>query len=666
MRRARLIVACSLWIATTAQASDPPEEPRPDADLEGVEEMVVWGVRGGRLDAIPAADTDVIWPGDFVGENKSLADLLSESEGVNVRRFGGAGDPSELSIRGSTPGQVVVTIDGVRANSTLTGGLDLSRICLPAIDRIEITRGAGSTLEGSGAIGGVVNLETRGPEAGPETRASFGAGDFGTFEGSVFRSASVGVVDYSVGYCGSTTDGDFKFARPVESIDGVEAQFDPEIVKRINNDRVQHGGTLRLDAPLGEGTLRFSDYAVYSSAGEPGTDSGNGPTAGQSTDAHSRDLSNLSQLRWTGSSPLGDGGELDAVVFNRFESLEFRDPSVVFRDPIDLDVKLSTTGAGVEDTWRAPVLGQSTETTFKIDFAHDALRRNDGSGRDRPQAGAAIVETLDILDDRLTLSAGARVDWTDGFDPQILPSFGIVITPLPWIRLRSQIGRAYRAPSFDELYHPDEGFIRGNPNLDPEDAWNFDAGIELNLRIAGPVSNLNVSATWFRREIDESIVWVLINPRTLAPINTGGATTQGYELAASLEVTRYIELSGNYTRTDSNRDSTGEAIPGQADDEISGRIRIGPADQWKLVGEVSHLGKILVNEGGSRVLPARTVWNASASVNIARIPWLPFPRVVNELWVYANVDNIGDEAVRDAISFPQPGRNVSAGFEVAW
>ena len=119
------------------------------------------GVRTGVLDPIPAASTDVLFADDYTAEQKSLADLLAETEGVFVRRFGGAGDRSEVSIRGSTPSQVVVAIDGVRANSALTGGLDLSRACLPLLERVEVTRGAGSTQHGSGAIGGVVNLVTR-------------------------------------------------------------------------------------------------------------------------------------------------------------------------------------------------------------------------------------------------------------------------------------------------------------------------------------------------------------------------------------------------------------------------------------------------------------------------------------------------------------------------
>jgi hypothetical protein len=369
MRALPLILALALPFGIPASGEEAENLTFPDT--EKVEEMIVYGVRTGRLDVIPGAATNIVFADDYIGEHKTLADLLSDTEGVSIRRFGAAGDRSEVSIRGSNPSQVVVTIDGVRANSLLTGGLDLSRVCLPLVDRVEITRGAGTTAAGSGAIGGVVNIVTRGADEDATTRLAFSGGAFETYEGSLLHSDTIGDVDYTVGYCGFKTDGDFKFARPTQETGGVSAPFEPDTATRINNDRVQHGGTLGLGVPLGEGMLRFSDYAVYSSGGEPGTDSGNGVTAGQATDAHSRDLSNLAQLRWEGPSPLGIGGVLEAGLYQRFESTHFRNPIVIFREPIDVTTRLSTLGAQVKNVWEGTIFEQLHETGLQIDFAEE-------------------------------------------------------------------------------------------------------------------------------------------------------------------------------------------------------------------------------------------------------------------------------------------------------
>ena len=664
------LVATATFAVAPARAQPtaaPPATAGPSAanDNAGVEEIVVYGVRTGALPSIPGPSTEILFTDDFVAENKSLADLLSETAGIFVRRFGGVGNRSEITIRGSTPSQVVVTLDGVRANSLLTGGLDLSRVCLPLVAQVEITRGAGTLETGGGAIGGVVNVVTR-DAADPGTRAALSIGAFETYEGSLSHSGSTDRFDYSLGYCGIATEGDFEFARPVFEIDGVPARFEPDHATRINNDREQHAGNLALGTPLFDGRLRFSDYGAYSSGGEPGVDSQNGKTAGQSTEARSRDLSNLAQLRWQRSDPAAFFDDIDLMVYHRYESSNFRDPLNGPLDPIDLDTRLSTPGLLIGLRHSDEFDGRSNRIDFRFDAAHDILRASNQSGRERPRVGVALRDSLKLFSERIQFSLGARVDWTDGFDVEFLPTLGLVLQPKPWIRARAHVGRAYRAPNFDELFHPDEGFIRGNPDLKPEDAWNFDAGIELAFARVGPFSNLTFSAAWFRREIEESIVFLLINAETIRPENIGAATSDGYELSVSLDLTRYARLLANFTETDSRRNRTGSRLPGQANREAFAKLRLGPEDFWKIVAEIEFVGEILITEGDSSELPERTIWNASASVDLARIAALGLGNWLDECWIFVEGNNLSDEAVRDVLSFPQPGRRFSSGFEVHW
>lgn len=632
---------------------------------EGVEEMIVYGLRPGRLPAIPGPATHTLHVDDFVAENKSLADLLSETEGVSIRRFGGVGDRSEVTIRGSTPSQVVVMLDGVRANSILTGGLNLSRVCLPLVEQVEVTSGAGTLEAGSGAIGGVVNVVTR-DAASPGTKAAFTAGAFETYEGSLLHSGMTEDFDYSVGYCGFKTQGDFEFARPIILIDGIPSNYDPDRATRVNNDREQHAGTLALGTRFLGGLLHFSNYGAYSSGGEPGVDSDIGVTAGQSTAARSRDLSNLAQLRWKREESNAFFDEVKLMAYHRYESSNYRDPLKATPGPNAFDTQLSTPGFQLESSHRSEPLGQINRIDLRIDAAHDILRASNQPGRDRPRVGAALRETLKLFSERLQLSGGARLDWTDGFDVEVLPSVGLVLEPRPWIRARAHVGRAYRAPNFDELFHPDQGFIRGNSALDPEDAWNFDVGFELAFEKAGPFSNLSLRSSWFRREVDESIVYVLINAETTQPINTGKATSEGYEISASLDWTRYARLQANFTEVESRRDKTDSRLPGQASREAFAKLRIGPEDDWKVIAEFQHVGEIIASEGDGRTLPSRNVWNAGVSLNLAGISALGLDRWMDELWIFVRGDNLTDEAVRDVLSFPQPGRRFSSGIEVLW
>jgi hypothetical protein len=113
-------------------------------------------------------------------------------------------------------------------------------------------------------------------------------------------------------------------------------------------------------------------------------------------------------------------------------------------------------------------------------------------------------------------------------------------------------------------------------------------------------------------------------------------------------------------------DATGERLPGQPERESFARVQLGPPEQWKLIGEWQRTGDLLVSEGGGRFLPARTVWNARIAYDLASPSWLPISRWLSELWVYVEGNNLSDEAVRDTLAFPQPGRNMAAGFEASW
>lgn len=652
--------------ATPSTTSTPESPAAGERDpFAGVESMTVWGVETGYVPTLEGASTSLIVFDDFVAENKSLADTLSEAAGVSVRRFGGIADRSELSIRGATPSQSVVTIDGIRANSILTGGLDLSQSCVPLLESVEVTKGAGGLTEGSGAIGGVVNLVTRSGSAGPTTRGQLSGGAFDTWTGSLLHAGDWKELDYAAGYCGLSTRGDFEFARPVVRSDGVVTRFEPDTATRINNERVIHNVNLALGVPLGRGQLRLTNVASYASGGEPGLDSGDGPTAGQLRHAHSRNLSQLAQLRWEGPSPTGLGEEASVAVFDRFQRARFRDPDADFTAPIDLDTRLATIGLRARDRWTVPILDRLPVTHLGFDVSNDRLRSNDRNGRSRTNLGAYLGETIPLLPERLDLIGAARLDWTGDFDPKLLPDVALVATPANWIRLKTQFVGSYRAPTFDELYHPDRGYIRGNPDLDPEQAWTINGGVELDLAKLGPFSALHLELEGFRREIDESITWILISPRTIAPINTGPARSTGFELGFSFELTRFVGISLNHTFIDSEREQTGEKLPGQARHDTFARLRIGPEASWKLVAELQHVSTIPVSEGGSRVLPSRLVANLSASYDLAKLRFVRFARP-RAVWVFFDLNNVSDEAVRDSVSFPQPGRNATAGIDLRW
>ena len=169
-------------------------------------------IRQARDD--PASYTTVILPEQFASRFRTTEELLSRTPGVSIRRFGGLGQFSTLSIRGSSSEQVLVLVDGVRLNTGEGGSVDFSTIPLDMIERIEVIRGGGTTLYGSDAIGGVVNIVTRKAADKAEARATLTYGSYDTIKGSVTGSGSLGNFSGLLSLTHMQSDGDFAYETP--------------------------------------------------------------------------------------------------------------------------------------------------------------------------------------------------------------------------------------------------------------------------------------------------------------------------------------------------------------------------------------------------------------------------------------------------------------------
>jgi vitamin B12 transporter len=137
-----------------------------------------------------------------VQQTHDLPTLLQQVPGVQVTQTGSPGTLAEVSIRGSTPAQNLIMLDGVPVNDSATGEFDISRIPTDGMDRVEVVRGAGGALYGSQAIGGVVNLFTQEGSGPPKFSLLSEGGNRATerqvaqFDGALGRLAYAGTFSY--------------------------------------------------------------------------------------------------------------------------------------------------------------------------------------------------------------------------------------------------------------------------------------------------------------------------------------------------------------------------------------------------------------------------------------------------------------------------------------
>ncbi len=169
-----------------------------------------------------------------------VADVLREVPGVQVTQSGSPGSVTDVSIRGATPSQTLVLVDGVEVNAGATGSFDLANLTTDNLDRVEVLRGAGGSLYGSQAIGGVINLLSQEGEGPPTASLLSEGGNRATSR----QVATVSGAEGNLGYSGAVSYFSTEGFRPVND----------------NSDNLSLNG--RLDYHLGDDTV-LRGFARY-------------------------------------------------------------------------------------------------------------------------------------------------------------------------------------------------------------------------------------------------------------------------------------------------------------------------------------------------------------------------------------------------------------------
>jgi len=277
----------------------------------------------------PTSFATVIDTSEKTSEMDTVAGVLSETVGVRVRRFGGLGAFSTLSIRGSAASQVQIYLDGIPMSRARNEVVNLGTLPLDAVERIEVYRSGVPISFSRVAPGGVVNIVTRSPGPVPRTLASVSYGSFDSRKVDVERSQRFGAWEYLVFGNYTGTEGDFTF---LDDNGTPTNPFDDRTTTRKNNasNAVDVIGKLGY-RPSERVDVRLTNEIFYKDAGVPGI--GNN----QSSDASLDELRNVAHLR----------ANLHGVGL---EPLDVRTTAHVVYDQTQFDDRLGEIGVGNQDT----------------------------------------------------------------------------------------------------------------------------------------------------------------------------------------------------------------------------------------------------------------------------------------------------------------------------
>jgi outer membrane cobalamin receptor len=411
-------------LASAQETESGPEQP-PTFELQ---EVTVAGKRLQPVTTTPAYVTVI--PREELQRMGflTLADVLQFASEVSVRSTGsGIGGSQQASLRGSTPQQVLVIIDGVPLNAVADFGVNLSTIALADVERVEVLRGPYSAIYGS-ALGGVIHVITR---TDRRTSSSARAGSFGTVVSEI------------------------RAAGPPRSMTSAGLQYFSTAGDRANSDGVWWTGSLKVQPDPDAGQhLVFSLERTVGQSGSPG------PTTAPTPQDRIADRRTIASLSWMHQEP--DGASRQTRVWWLGEEVGFS--TVGFQS--------TSQAAAVGFDWEAVVpQGSDRVWTWGVEWQNPS---RSGSYQATSNTGAAYVQ-LDLLRSEKTFTGiGLRYDLDSVYGGQVDPRLGIVHFLSPDLRLRASLGRTFRAPTLGELFYPG----CSNSSLRPEQAWSADVGLE--------------------------------------------------------------------------------------------------------------------------------------------------------------------------------------------
>jgi|GEM_PF-309564 len=636
----------------------------------------------------PSAFVTVIEAREYDDRFETVEDVLQHTAGVRVRRFGGLGAYSTASLRGSKPEQVLVLLDGVRLNSAHRGAVDLSSLSLRSVERIEVIRGGGSARYGSDAIGGVISITTREPDQAGGIDASAMTGSLRTLGADLQLSLNDERLRTSAGYgrLRSTNDFDFDLIEGpgVQKLPGVQEQNERHT--RLNADFVRETGW--LSTHLDTGATSEASATLHLSRkenGQPGSTLGvprRDPSDEQLSCVYGEEQYRRAVFGLGWSEPALGPGAFQASLSHRYERTELHDkdqlcgffPPKLFPDRTRSEATDTQTGLELSYTGRPVRVGRAWLVNRAVSSMRlERVRTDDVDSRARWVGNLFTQAEVRLFGGRLRLFPALGLELADtsagevraaqfrGFeeidvedDTEWLPSIGAILRLAPGLRLKSNYLRAHRRPNFAELFHPDYGFVRGNPTLEPEEGWNFDLGLELAGDDWGPLGHLRLEGVFFHRDIEESIEWVEFN-NTFMPRNTGASRARGYELRGSLTLWGRLDLGGNYTFLDTEIKRTGAPLPHAPHNQIfvQAALRLAESRLWV---ELSHEDELFLNEGGRLRTDAATQIDAGISVRAARLPglgWVPENISLSLEWI-----NLTGEQRVDSLGLPLPDQTL--------
>jgi len=547
---------------------------------------------------------------------ETVREVLRTVPGMTLSQSGGLGTLTSTFLRGSNSSHTLFLVDGIPVNSPTNGQFDLADLSTDNVERIEIVRGPQSTLYGSAAMGGVVNIITRTGRGVPTYRLRFEAGKHAAFRETVSSSGGGAEWDYAVAGSRLNSDGE------------------------LAHDRYE---STTLSGKIGlrpTPTTRLEFFSRFLDA-----DKDLPPVAGRSFDPDQNFQREFTQAGATFTHAVTPAWDYKVTLARVIEETRFTNPpsgpSVTETDVDDVEF--------VTSFRPLPYVVLTAGGQWKQEGADTATLHPTVTDK------AGYLQAQVTFFDRLTLLGSGRVDDHSRFGThgtgQVSGVYQLVATGTA---LRASYGTAFRAPTLNDLFFP--GF--SNPDLRPERSRTWEIGGE--QRLFGNLATL--SATYFYTRFTDLIVL----DSSFIPQNTGSARSKGVETALEIRPVEGLSLKGTYTFTEAIDRMTRQPLLRRPKHlgTVSATYQFG--GRYSLAAMALFVGERSDAQPGT--FPVVTVTNGGyAKVDLAASAvlaegWGP----LRSLRLTTKIENLLDKRYEDVLGFPALGLTYLVGLEAAF
>lgn len=609
-------------------------------------EVLVTATRTATSSIKLASSYTLINSGEITAKQKlSVIDLLREVPGLSVTQSGGTGTMSNVFLRGANPYHTLVILDGAVLNdpSSPSGAYDFSSLSADNIERIEIVRGPQSTLYGSDAIAGIINIFSQRPVEGFKLRFNAETGSNNLYKGNFSALGAAGRFSYSINYMKLKTDG----------ISAASSRYGNNEKDAFENNVFSSNLGFNILPNLKAGII----YRYTKSKGDLDQNEKLGDDPNFITDFEEH------LIRGTVNSEFIKDKWESIIGFSNVRKISH---TIDGKDAAHPDVASNSfnNATRTKFDWQNNLrFAADNEITLGVETEVERANSNNFSesawGPYATEFSGQSIRTTGIyLQDQFTAfgslngTVGLRYDNNEKFGGQftfrIAPAYLFAGTGT---KIKATYGTGFKAPSLFYLFDP----MFGNIDLKPEKSIGWDAGVEqylFNYRLSAGV-------TYFRISFEDMFGM----DKNYKTINVNKAETSGIETFINYSIPESFSVKLNYTYTyavDKSQESAEKDL----------RLIRRPMHKASLEANYIPLSGLNLNcsviytgaredkdfSGWTTVrvtLPDYTLVNLAASYRVSSFATLN-----------ARMENIFDKYYEDILYYGTMGRNFSVGISL--